>query len=189
MQHGESKCWMTVAKRKYSGVCKRREHFERGWSEVTSWEKWDINPVFRVGRRILHTDSTDSDHLHQQRGAVAWQTQCYFTAVTSGRPSPGYSASPPSVHTPPSPPPSICSSLFSAQLEAAPHPAPCGGLRGGTGRKEEGEVRVCLPQSGICAEGPPQRPQLSPRHSISFPDCVLGRPSPRPSGVDSFLFF
>ena len=45
-----------------------------------------------------------------------WQTQCYFTTVTSGHPSP------PTVHT--SNPHKLCSSLFSAQPEAAPHPAP-----------------------------------------------------------------
>ena len=40
MQHGGSKFWTTVPKRKYPSVCKRKEHFARAWSRVTSWDKW-----------------------------------------------------------------------------------------------------------------------------------------------------
>lgn len=28
-------------------------------------DKWNINPVFRVERRVVHTDSANSAYLHQ----------------------------------------------------------------------------------------------------------------------------
>ena len=69
---------MTVPKRKYPSICKRKEHFARARSTVTSWDKRNGDPVFRVERRVLHADSTDSEHLHQQRGAVSTTSPVLF---------------------------------------------------------------------------------------------------------------
>ena len=69
---------MTVPKRKYPSVCKRKERFARAWSRVTSWDKWNGDPIFRVKRQVLHADSTDSEHLHQQRGTVSMTNPVLF---------------------------------------------------------------------------------------------------------------
>lgn len=52
----------------------------------------DGDPIFRVKRRVLRADSTDSEHLHQQRGTVSMTNPVLFhschqwTSLSSIRP-------------------------------------------------------------------------------------------------------
>ena len=141
--------------------------------------------VFVRGRNTLQghgqewlpeTNGMETSIQSREAGPASWQYRFWAPAPTEGN---SFHDKPtaisqlslvdvpllhPSVQ--PAPPPQICSSLFSAQPEAAPHPGPPWLPAGG-----QQEEQVFFPRMA-CANGPPQWLQLSPRWSIIFPDSV-----------------